>query len=237
MMPGILNSHLPKTSAYLIIWVPLSTQNEMRIGGINSETESGDLHLGQVYDEDIDCDSGERVGPILEPEPPILRQFHEVRIMTEIKDPTQSPQDRMMAEVVNGADDGKSVDFSAKTILARGCDPQMARRASEVMPALLGGVEFVSCTNDDDFVEKLRERAWSVVFFAPGACRYNAERMPIPGGRAHTMGWGLEEYRALVRQYQGDQIPIVETTDEREIVPRLRQALLQSRDKAAPDEC
>ncbi len=99
--------------------------------------------------------------------------------MTEIKDPTQSPQDRMMAEVVNGADDEKSVDFSAKTILARGCDPQMARRASEVMPALLGGVEFVSCTDDDDFVAKLEERAWSVVFFAPGACRYNAARMPI----------------------------------------------------------
>jgi hypothetical protein len=142
-----------------------------------------------------------------------------------------------MAEVVNGADDGKSVDFSTKSILARGCDPQMAHRASKVMPALLGDVEFVSCTNDDDFVAKLRERAWSVVFFAPGACRYNAARRPIPGGRAHTMGWGLAEYRALVRQHQGDQIPIVETTDEREIVPRLRQALLQSRDKAAPDEC
>ena len=157
--------------------------------------------------------------------------------MTDIKDHTQSPQDRMMAEVVQGAGDGNPMDFSTKTILARGCDPQMARRASEVMPALLGGVEFVSCTNDDDFVEKLRERAWSVVFFAPGACRYNAAHMPIPGGRAHTKGWGLEEYRALVRQYQGDLISIVETTDEREIVPRLRQALLQSTDKIAPDEC
>ncbi len=157
--------------------------------------------------------------------------------MSEIKDPTESAQDRMMAEVVSGADEGKSMDFSAKAILARGCDPQMALRASKVMPTLLGGVEFVSCTNDDDFVEKLRERAWSVVFFAPGACRYNAAHMPIPGGRAHTKGWGLEEYRALVRQYQGDQISIVETTDEREIVARLRQALLQSRDKVAPDEC
>ena len=135
-----------------------------------------------------------------------------------------------MAEVVHGAGDGLPMDFSAKSILARGCDPEMARRASRVMPALLGGVEFVSCTDDDDFVEKLRERAWSVVFFAPGACRYNAARMPIPGGRAHTRGWGLAEYRALVRQYQGDQIPIVETTDEREIVPRLKHALLQSRD-------
>jgi hypothetical protein len=157
--------------------------------------------------------------------------------MTEIKDPIQSPQDRMMAEVVQSAGDAESMDFSAKTILARGCDPQMARRASKVMPALLGGVCFVSCTDDDDFVAKLGERPWSVVFFAPGACRYNAARMPIPGGRAHTRGWGLTEYRALVRQYQGDQIPIVETTDEREIVPLLRQALLQSRDNAAPDEC
>jgi len=141
-----------------------------------------------------------------------------------------------MAEVVQGAGDEQPVDFSAKSILARGCDPQMALRASKVMPALLGGVELVSCTNDDDFVEKLRERAWSVVFFAPGACRYNAAQMPIPGGRAYTRGWGLAEYRALVRQYQGDQIPIVETTDEQGIVPRLRQALVQSRDKAAPDE-
>jgi hypothetical protein len=134
----------------------------------------------------------------------------------------------MMAEVVQGAGDEEPMDFSAKSILARGCDPQMARRASKVMPTLLGGVQLVSCTDDDDFIAKLRERSWSVVFFAPGACRYGAARMPIPGGRAHTKGWGLAEYRALVRQYQGDQVPIVETADEQEIVPRLRQALLQS---------
>jgi hypothetical protein len=219
-----------------ISWVRLSAENEVRIGGINSENVSEDVHLGQVCDEHTGFDTGEKVGTFLIPEPPTQSQFHEVRSMTEIKAPTQSPQDRMMEEVVNGADDGKSMNFSAKTILARGCDPQMARRASTVMPTLLGGVQLVSCTNDDDFVAKLRERAWSVVFFAPGACRYSAARMPIPGGRAHTMGWGLEEYRALVRQYQGDQIPIVETTNEREIVPRLRQALLQSSDKTTQDE-
>ena len=157
--------------------------------------------------------------------------------MTEIKDPNPSAQDRMMAEVVQGADDRESMDFSAKAILARGCDPQMALRASKVMPALLGGVEFVSCIDDDDFVAKLRERPWSVVFFAPGACRYDAARMPIPGARAHTEGWGLAEYRALVRRNQGDQVPMVGTKEERGIVPRLRQALLQSRDKAAPDGC
>lgn len=156
--------------------------------------------------------------------------------MTEIKSSKGSAQDRMMAEVVEGASNADSLDFSAKAILARGCDPQMALRASTVMPPLLGGVEFVSCTNDDDFVEKLQARAWSVIFFAPGACRYNAAKMPIPGARAHTMGWGMEEYRALVRQYQGDQICIVETTDEREIIPRLKQALIQSEDKANSDK-
>jgi hypothetical protein len=171
----------------------------------------------------------------MDPEPTTLNPFHEATIMTEIKKAIQSPRDRMMSEVVQGAGDGTSLDFSAKTVLARGCDPQMALRASRVMPALLGGVSFVSCTDDDDFVEKLRERPWSVVFFAPGACRYNAASMPIPGGRAHTRDWGLAEYRAMVRQYQGDQIPIVETTEESEIVPRLRQALLQSRDNPAPD--
>jgi hypothetical protein len=161
-------------------------------------------------------------------EAPVLRSFHEVSSMTEIKEPIGSSRDRMMAEVVAGSREGESNDFSTQAVLARGCDPQMAQRATKAMPALLGGVGFVACTDDDDFVAKLQERRWSVVFFAPGACRYNASRMPIPGGRAHTKGWGLAEYRALVQQYQGDQIPIVETTDEREIVPRLRQALRQS---------
>jgi len=147
--------------------------------------------------------------------------------MTETKPPIDSARDRMMDKVVEGADPGASVDFSAKAILARGCDPQMALRASKVMPGLLGGVEFVACTDDEDFVAKLRERRWSVVFFAPGACRYHAARMPIPGSSTETKGWSLAEYRDLVRQHQGDQIPIVETTDEKEIVPRLKLALLQ----------
>jgi hypothetical protein len=177
------------------------------------------------------------VDPVLIPEPVTLRPFYEAKMMTELKDPIPSPQDRMMAEVVQSAGDAESIDFSAQSILARGCDPEMARRASQVMPALLGGVELVSCTDDDDFVSKLRARAWSVVFFAPGACRYNEAQMPIPGGRAHTRRWGLAEYRALVRQHQGDQIPIVETTDEREIVPRLKQALLNAAATTAADEC
>ena len=146
------------------------------------------------------------------------------------KDESQSAHDRMMDEVIQGAESGSILDFSMKQILARGCDPQMALRASKLMPKMLGGVKFIACIDDDDFIAKLRERQWSVVFFAPGACRYNAAGMSIPGARAHTKGWGLEEYRALVREHQGDGIQIVETTDEREIIPRLRQALLQSKD-------
>ena len=191
----------------------------------------------KVHDEDLGWDTGEYADPNTLGESPVPKRLPKAKIMTDIETPIPSSRDRLMGEVVQGAGDGESIDFSAMTILARGCDPQMALRASKVMPALLGDVEFVSCTDDDDFVAKLRQRRWSVVFFAPGACRYSAARMPIPGGRAHTTGWGLAEYRALVRHHQGDEIPIVETTDEREIVPRLMQALLQSRDKASPDGC
>lgn len=181
---------------------------------------------------DFGCDIREPMGQACN-QVPSAKQFHKVRVMTETKGGKGSAQDRMMAEVVEGASDGESLDFSGQAILARGCDPQMALRAAKIMPPLLGGVEFVSCTNDDDFVEKLKERDWSVVFFAPGACRYNAAKLPIPGNRPHTAGWSLEDYRALVRQHQGDPICIVETTDEREIIPRLRQALIQVRDRTA----
>ncbi len=73
MMPGILNFHLPKTSPCLIIWMPLSTENEVRIGGINSENVNEDVRLGQVSDEDIGFDTGERVGTFLILEPPTQR--------------------------------------------------------------------------------------------------------------------------------------------------------------------
>ena len=35
----------------------------------------------------------------------------------------------------------------------------------------------------------------------------------------------MREYRNLVRKHQGEDINIVETTDERQIVPLLRKAL------------
>ena len=154
--------------------------------------------------------------------------------MADNKGPIQSARDQMMGEVVEGVREGECIDFSVKSILARGCDPQMALRASKVMPSLLGGVELISCTDDEDFIAKLRARKWSVVFFAPGACRFNAANRPIPGATSHTSGWGLAEYRVLVRRHQGKGIQIVETTEEREIIPLLRRALLQSRDSSSP---
>ena len=144
-------------------------------------------------------------------------------------------RDRMMGEITAGADVNEIRDFSSKSILARGCDPQMALRASKILPPLLGNPTLVSCTDDDDFLRKLTERRWSVVFFAPGACRYDNAGVAIPGARPHTLGWSLTQYRDWVREHQGDDVQIVETPDERETIPRLRQALEQSHDVIGPE--
>ncbi len=118
-----------------------------------------------------------------------------------------------------------SVDNSRKSILARGCDPIASLEASRAIPPLIGNPEYVPTTNDEEFVEKLQSRSWSVVFFAPGACRFSAASQPIPGGNSQTQGWALEQYRELVRKHQGNQIQIVETPEERETVSLLKEAL------------
>ncbi len=123
-----------------------------------------------------------------------------------------------------------SVDNSKKSILARGCDPIASLGASKAIPPLIGNPEYVPTTNDEDFIEKLQSRDWSVVFFAPGACRFNAASQPIPGGSNRTQEWTLEQYRELVRKHQGEQIQIVETLDERETVGLLTEALENAQD-------
>lgn len=123
-----------------------------------------------------------------------------------------------------------SVDNSTKSILARGCDPYASLEASKAIPPLIGNPEYVPATNDEDFIENLRSRDWSVVFFAPGACRFSAANRAIPGGISQTRGWTLEQYRELVQKYQGDQIEIVETLDESESVSLLKDALEQARE-------
>ena len=134
-------------------------------------------------------------------------------------------RDGMMNAISMGVDGNGVVDNSGKAILARGCDPVMAHRAAQMLPPHLGNPKLVTCTDDDDFLAKLSERKWDVVFFAPGACRYNAAKQPIPGARAATKGWGLDQYRQLVREQQGEDIKIVEAVDERQIIPLLRRAL------------
>ena len=134
-------------------------------------------------------------------------------------------RDVLIGHINDGIDTTHIGDNSNKSILVRGCDPEMGRRAIKLLPPVLCNPEMVSVTNDDNFITELQRKKWSVIFFAPGVCRYDATKSPIPGSRLQTKGWGLEEYRILVRKHQGEDINIVETTDERLIVPLLRKAL------------
>lgn len=116
-------------------------------------------------------------------------------------------------------------DHTGQRILARACDPVMAARAARAIPPLLGGPEYVATTTDDDFVARLNSERWSVVYFAPGACRFDAAGASIPGSNAATAGWTLDDYRNLVHQTQGPDVTIVETLDEADTVSALRHAL------------
>ena len=134
-------------------------------------------------------------------------------------------RDRLIGLISDGIDVTQINDNSNKSILIRGCDPEMGRRAIELLTPALGNPEMVSVTNDDVFITELQKKKWSVIQFAPGACRYDSTKSPIPGSHTQTKGWGLTEYRALVRQYQGEDIKIVETAYERQIIPLLLKAL------------
>ena len=134
-------------------------------------------------------------------------------------------RDILIGHISDGIDNTQVGDNSNKSILARGCDPEMGRRAIELLSPILGNPEMLSVTNDDNFIIELKRKKWTVIHFAPGACRYDATKSPIPGNRSLTQDWGLAEYRNLVRKYQGEDIKIVETTYESQIIPLLRKAL------------
>jgi hypothetical protein len=121
-------------------------------------------------------------------------------------------------------------DNSKRSVLARGCDPVLSLQFSKVVPQLIGNAEYVPTTTDVDFVEKLKSRKWSVVYFAPGACRYSAAKKQIPGGNSNTEGWTLDQYHELIYKLQGNEIQIVETAYESEAIELLNQALLKSRE-------
>ena len=135
-------------------------------------------------------------------------------------------RDKLMGLISDGIDVRQISDNSNKSILMRGCDPEMGRRAIELLTPVLGNPEMVAVTNDDDFITELQKKKWSVIHFAPGACRYDSIKSPIPGSRIQTKGWGLTEYRTLVKEHQGQDIKIVETVYESQIVPLLIKALL-----------
>ncbi len=116
-------------------------------------------------------------------------------------------------------------DNSMKSILARGCDPVMSLQAAKDIPPLIGHPEYMPTTNDVDFVDQLKSRKWSVVFFAPGACRFSAAAQTIPGGSMDTKGWSLSQYRELVYELQGPNVKIVETPYEHETLDLLQEAL------------
>ena len=146
-----------------------------------------------------------------------------ILLMSSTSQATSADRDSMMNEIASGAATTAG-DATGKRILARGCDPVMAKRAGAMLKPHLSGATLTSCTDDDDFLEKLSSEKWDVIFFAPGACRYSAAKQPIPGGRSATKGFTLSNYKSLVRSQYKD-VPICETTEESEIIPRLRAAL------------
>ena len=119
-------------------------------------------------------------------------------------------------------------DHSKKTILARACDPVASLNFARTVPPLIGNAVYVPTTDDTDFSKQLESRKGSVVFFAPGACRFSAAKRPIPGGNYDTQGWSLDQYKALVKKLQGNEVQIVETFDERETIDLLNAALEKS---------
>ena len=76
----------------------------------------------------------------------------------------------MINDILKGKTN-QNIDNSSKSILVRGCDPEMAKRASKIVVPLLGNPKFVTSTKDEDFFAKLKKSKFDIVFFAPGACR------------------------------------------------------------------
>ena len=127
-------------------------------------------------------------------------------------------------------EDITSTDNSNKNILARGCDPALSLQASKAIPPHIGNPTYIPTTNDVDFIEKLKSQQWSVIYFAPGACRFSAAKQQIPGGNSETKNWTLEEYKVLIYKLQGEDVQIVETPHESESIGLLKVALENARE-------
>jgi len=121
------------------------------------------------------------------------------------------------------------MDNSNKRILARGCDPELSLRFSKVVPSMIGNAKYIPTTDDVDFIEKLKSEKWSVIYFAPGACRFNAAKKQIPGGNVDTQGWSLDDYKKLIYELQGKDIQIVESIYEEGAIELLNNALAKAK--------
>lgn len=118
-----------------------------------------------------------------------------------------------------------AIDNSKKRVLARGCDPVLSERFAQMVPPLIGNAEYIPTTNDVEFFKKLESEEWSVIYFAPGACRFSAANQRIPGTNEQTKTWTLEEYYAIIHEHQGESIEIVESLYESESLNKLNKAL------------
>ena len=133
----------------------------------------------------------------------------------------------MLDAVKAGAGDDAVQDMTHKHLLLRGCDPVMAERAKGFIPQLLGNVQMTAVTDDDTFMKLLRsDTVFDVIGFAPGAMRWDARKMPIPGSNIETEGWDIACYKKEIRKLRGSSVPVVGTADEHELVPMLRRALM-----------
>ncbi len=73
-------------------------------------------------------------------------------------------RDKLINDIRDGIGSTQVDDNSNKSILARGCDPEMGRRAVELLPPILGKPEMVAVTNDDDFMQKFTRRGVTRLF-------------------------------------------------------------------------
>ena len=120
-------------------------------------------------------------------------------------------------------------DNTKKSVLARGCDPVLSQNFARTVPPLIGNAEYVATTNDVEFIEQLKTRKWSVIYFAPGACRFSAAKSNIPGASIQTTGWTIEDYVKLINELQGNDIQIAQSAYESESLKALQHALEKAR--------
>ena len=96
------------------------------------------------------------------------------------------------------------------TLLVRTIDSQTMARARPLFTGQLGhGVRIVGASSDDAMERDLKESRWDAVLLHPAYCRaIGSER--------------LHEVRGLVSELQGPECRVVDTVDDKELLPMLK---------------